>query len=431
MNTLVAKIIVDTRLLGLACCVLPALANAQTPAPPEAAASAPAEAAASAPAEAAASAPAEAAATAPASAAPPEAAASAPAPAAIADPATGTEANRTVPTVAHAPPLSTPAGRPLVLTVVAHGDWHLETMAVRARSASGEWRDYPLRRLKADELEATLPAELVEAPGVSYLIASTDRDGRRHDHFASEADPHTVNVLGAGDEAVVQHRLAAWNGQRTRIAVRSELLSFGARQMDDPVTGSPVATDGGTDRFWTLEGELTYRPLRTIYDFRFGFGVMRGTVPEIDQTPTVSGADPGLNYGFGEINLQLYRYFQAGGRLILGASAQGFVAGPGVVFRVGDPEGTHLATRWETVADIGRRFDLRFHWTTLAHFPMALGVEFTDWPSDQGPSASVLSYELAWRSDEGLQVGARVGAANRSESLRTGFTAGLAVSRDF
>lgn len=120
------------------------------------------------------------------------------------------------------------------------------------------------------------------------------------------------------------------------------------------------------------------------------------------------------------------------GRILLGVSAEGFVAGGGAVARVGDIAGTHLAVSVDALQDAGTRTDLRFHWTTVPRFPMALGMELTDWPADGASGdAANLSYDLGWDATDALTLRARIGVANRSDSFDGGYTGGLNVAYGF
>ena len=350
-----------------------------------------------------------------------------------------TAAAKTKPTLLHYPPISAGAGRGVLIEVTTTGDWHLESMMVKARSVAAEgasesFVELPLRRVKGNQVSAEIPADMVQPPGIEYAIVSMRRDGNTSNHFASTDHPHRVNVYGDSDVTQMRRRLARWGGRRSRIALRTELSAFGARKIEQGADLPDSAeTDNYSDRYWQIEADYTYRPLRTIYDFRFGFGVMRGSWPEVDDE-SIGPSDtdtPGLNYGFAEVNLRVHEHLSLGGRVLLGASAEGFVAGGGVVTRLGYLTGTHIAARLEAIEDIGGVLDLRFHWATLPRYPMALGVELTDWPHEDSPRATKLSYDLGWRASETLIVTARVGIANRTESQNAGLLGGLHISQDF
>lgn len=336
----------------------------------------------------------------------------------------------TAPRVFHAPLVEAEAGRPLRIEVDVVGDWQLASLAVDARPvAETAWQTFELRRTGAETFEAVLPAEVVRGPALAYAIVSIARDGTRRDHFATREAPHLVEVEGR-TEAEEQHlEVARYGGHRSAVSVRSRYTAYGAR----PVAIEPdQATERFSDHYWRIDAEYVYRPLRLIHDFRFGAGVMRSSWPSAEGQPLRDGDAPGLNYGAAEINLELHRWFSTGARLIIGAGSEGFVGGGAGIVRIGDMAATHFAAEIEGITEIGYRADLRLHWTTVARFPMALGVEFTDWPaSDESPTATNLSYDLGWAVTDGAQVGLRVGAANRSASLNPGFEAGLSMRYGF
>ncbi len=331
------------------------------------------------------------------------------------------------PRVLHTPRLTQTAGQRLTVRLHPQGDWKLEAIALVARPlGGGAWTRHPFARTAAHEMEATVPAALVQPPGLEYYIESTGTDGTRRTHFASADAPHPVNVTGESDAVRQRVRLAEHGGQRSRFRLASGLTAFGRRE---GMTGE--ATDRFSDRYWQLDAEYVYRPLTTLYQFGFGFGLMRGQWPSADGEAVVDGADPGVNYGHADLEVLLHRFVAAGLRLDLGANAEGFVAGGGGSLRIGRLAGTHLATRYEYLADVGYKLDFRFHWDTVDRFPMALGIEFTDWPHPDSPTASILSYDVAWRATEAWSVALRAGVANRSASLDTGYLAGVAVNYGF
>ena len=143
------------------------------------------------------------------------------------------------------------------------------------------------------------------------------------------------------------------------------------------------------------------------------------------------GRSPGLNYAHGEVNFELHRWITAGARPIVGVNADGFVLGAGAALRLGDFTGTHLATSVDGIGGVGYVADLRFHWSTVPSFPMALGVEFSDWPAgeDSGAAAN-LSYDLGWEMTDRWTVALRIGTAQRDDSLSRGWQGGLTLHYD-
>ncbi len=343
------------------------------------------------------------------------------------------------PTVDHTPLSRAKGGRPISLEVRVDADWRVDRLVLHARrSGDAEYTDVPFERRESGTYQALVPAVLVGEPGFEYAIDSLGRDGVARAHFASTAEPHRVVVQGRTDIQTQAMRLAAFDGHRSQMRVGGGLTAYGARRVDvfDPFAEGerdPAAeTDALSDRYWLLQAEYLYRPLRLIHDFRFGVVVMRAHVPSVDGEALVAGDAPGINYGYSELTLEPHRWFTLGLRLVAGANEQGFVGGAGAVARIGSIERTHLAIGVEGISDLGTRTDVRFHWTTLERFPMALGIEFTDWPGgDDSPLAANLAYDLGYRVTNDLTLMARLGTANRAASLAVGWQGGLEMRYGF
>ena len=208
------------------------------------------------------------------------------------------------------------------------------------------------------------------------------------------------------------------------------MVAYGRRRQGD-AEGQIVESDAYSDRYWRADLEFTYRPLNVVHDFRLGFHVLRGEWSEIDGEAPGRGRSPGLNYAHGEVNFELHRWITAGARPIVGVNADGFVLGAGAALRLGDFTGTHLATSVDGIGGVGYVADLRFHWSTVPSFPMALGVEFSDWPAgeDSGAAAN-LSYDLGWEMTDRWTVALRIGTAQRDDSLSRGWQGGLTLHYD-
>lgn len=356
----------------------------------------------------------------------------APQPDAEAEPAP--DALRTEPTVLHRPALSARAGKVLKLGAEVVGDWRLSAVEVHYRPAGapGGYTVVPFARSTEGGWQARIPSEAVRSQGLEYFVASTGTDGAARQHFASAEDPHPVRVIGEAPADTMADQLARYDGHRSRLTLVGELHAYGPYERTDRGLPEPDRVESLSDHYWRAEATYIYRPLEVLHDFRFGVGLMRAEWPEVDGAAIEAGETPGINYAFGEINFELHRWFSLGGRLVLGASSEGFVAGFGAIARVGDIAGTHLASTVETIGDVGTRTDLRFHWTTIPRVPMALGIEFTDWPSDQSATdAANLSLDVGYELDDRWTITGRIGSAKRSSSLSTGVQAALGLHRDF
>ncbi|MGK0362167.1 MAG: hypothetical protein ACI9U2_004487, partial [Bradymonadia bacterium] len=280
------------------------------------------------------------------------------------------------------------------------------------------------------DYRANGPAKLTGGRTLGYAIVSTDRKGVERRHFAALDALHMVDLQGLGKSAKMRMQLARYGGNRNQVKVTTEYVSFGAYRSGNQ-NSDAVDVDKGSDAWQHYTAEWTYRPLTWLHDIRVRAGYMRASAIKVDGQRVIRGDAPGVNYGSAEANVELHRWFSIGARFVLGANEEGFVTGIGFIGRVGDMAKTHLAVDYEAIQDVGARTDLRLHWTTLPRVPMALGVTFTDWPDARADTANLLTYDLGLRVGDSALVGLRVGAANRPESLNTGYSAGATFGYGF
>ncbi|MCA9546825.1 MAG: hypothetical protein KC613_20610 [Myxococcales bacterium] len=339
-------------------------------------------------------------------------------------------------TVLHAPRHHAVAGEALTVRARIGKDWSLGEVRLRYRSNDGPWASAPFTR-SGNTFEAVVPGHAVRTGQLAYTIESGEGATARA-HFASIEHPHIIAVASTAELDRELVRLARYHGKRGRILARGEVFAYGARLVDEggDFPGDPRndgQTDRYSDRYWRTEVEYTYRTLgEFLHDFRFGIGLMRADWPTVDGESQYAGDSPGINYGFGEVNLEFTDWLVVGGRILLGASAEGFVGGVGAVGRLGNPGGTHFAAQVDFIGDIGTRTDLRLHWDTVPRVPMALGIELTNWPSDgRSADAANLSFDLGYAFEGGLTLMGRVGSAKRSASLDGGFQLGMTAAYEF
>ncbi|MDE0882514.1 MAG: hypothetical protein OSB21_07970, partial [Myxococcota bacterium] len=249
-----------------------------------------------------------------------------------------------VPTFMHVPVHSARAGEPLVIKGLVFARWRLKRLYVKVYRPDGQTREVDLVRSRKKGLLAVIPGEWVERGGFSYSIASEGTDGVHRDHFASAKSPHVVAMVGYSQAMTGQRQLARFKGHRSQFSVRGNFTAYGSRYaVPDNLGGDFPKTTTGSDNLWIAKMEYLYRPLRLLHDFRFGIGVMRGSWPKIGDAPIHEDDTPGINYGYGELNFELHRWFSVGGRLILGANAIGFTLGLAGVALIGDIAGTFLS----------------------------------------------------------------------------------------
>ena len=342
----------------------------------------------------------------------------------------GAEAPERPAVVFHAPLPRAPSGKPIRFQVRVKRDWLLEsvTLMVRVPHETAA-RGFPMLRSRTSGFEATVPAALIRHGVLTYSIQSKGKDGVIRQHFATSAQPHPVTIYGYSSVDTRDKRLARYGGHRSRFALRGDVVAYGSRPF-----GAGTRSERYSDQYWRAEAEYTYRTLDVLHDFRFGIGVMRAQWPtdtagtalvEREEDDTVPDT-PGVNYGFGEVNFELHRWFSTGARLILGATGEGFAAGLGAIARIGDLTSTHLSARIEGLQDVGISTDLRLHWTTIPRFPMNLGTEYTNWPASL-PQAANLSYGVGWEASDAFTIELKIGNAKRAGSFDAGVQGGLSV----
>ncbi len=335
--------------------------------------------------------------------------------------------------VLHTPVISAQAGKPLQLHAKVQGDWNFQRLELKVRRPNQAYESYPFARSKRSWYRADLPAQKLQGPQLQYYISSLGRDGQRRAHFGSEERPQSIDIRGRSTADDMESQLRRYNGKRSTLSVGGRFALFGERRegrWNELNQREELRTENFSDRYWEFDLEYKYRPLSFLHDIRIGMNVMRGEWPEVDGEALYDEETPGVNYGYGELNIEMHRWFSVGARLILGASAEGFVSGLAGILRVGDMTGVHFALEQEGISDLGSRTDMRFHWNTVPRFPMALGIELSDWPAEKTEAAN-LSFDLGWELNEAWLLQVRMGSANRRESFTRGWLGGLRLGHNF
>jgi hypothetical protein len=291
------------------------------------------------------------------------------------------------------------------------------------------------RRATPEVYGVDIKGELVQPPGLAIALYTRDTDDQIEPVFASREAPFTILVDGESEASRRADRVERHRGHTSQIALRTELSFFGPSRPE--AFDASVRTAPYSDMYGSVELEYTSRPLRGIYAFRMGLGVMRGqraTYEAADgtQRSVAEGPQPGLNYGFGELVFEVDRLFYLTPRLTLGASEAGFSAGIGAEGVIGRPTSTRLELGFDWVSGLGTRGWLTFAWTTVKRFPMGLTVELTGYPDeDTNPTGSRLLYDLGIEFSDAFTLGLRIGYAQRSTAFDGGLVSGLNATLDF
>ncbi len=299
--------------------------------------------------------------------------------------------------VHHVPPFDAEAGQPLEL-VVRTTDLPAASrleLWVRPLGASG-WTTLGFTRRGGDYV-ATVPAEMVTAPGVEYALLDRGT-APPTPQFASVDDPHEVRVEGDSAAAVMARRLAAHYGQRSRFEGWGDAQSFGR------------APGRGPDACGGFGVAYTYRALGPLYLLRFGFSRMRGETPGWDRADGTRPA--GLDRGFGKAEFAASDTVGLRVGAEIGADLQQFRAGGEAALRLGRDTGTHLWAWASGTGAVGGSFGASLTWDTLRWdrvtgtpgrpVPMTAAVDVTNWPANG-------RYAVRLRTGVDLPVGEHLG----------------------
>jgi hypothetical protein len=296
-----------------------------------------------------------------------------------------------LPSLHHAPIASAPAGEPLTVRAIIDAP-HLVKTALVVYRAKGRW--YSLKLLRAEDGYAgTIPAEHVQPPGLAYAIEMEDAAGARGPVFATRADPQPVIVRDDPTDVRERWLLDRLGGRRSVVSAGVELVRFGT------TTGAPKRCGAGQedctegrlhtprvdDQYIRAEASYTYRPLRTVSEFGFRLGVVRGE--SLVDLPVYEAKryDVGLNFAGANVRFRLASILHADLELMGSVTEIGFSTGAGAAVVLGDPFGTKFTVGWQTVGFtrdtyFGTRFYTRLDLKATERITVAPNIEITDMP---------------------------------------------------
>ena len=314
-------------------------------------------------------------------------------------------------------------GKPLELAAAVELQAPVRNLLLHVRPAGASGFRRELMPLDDNRhARATVPAELVRAPGFDFFVEAVGDDGRVVPAVGTVSRPRHVRVRDPQPEREPPDALP---GSSVRFS--SELASFDGTS--------------GRDYYLISEGDFLLR-LRHghLYGVRMGYGHYRGeggTVEQLD-AQKLEPATAGFTYGFLESELAVSDLLGLAFRGTLGLGRpentdeerQAVTGGFALRVRLGAPEGTRLVLSGELLPEIGQRAFLALYWDVIARLPMAAEVQVTDQPVDSDELGVRLVYELGWRVTPQLMI-----ALRPSYQLRTikhaGPGIGLAASFDW
>lgn len=298
------------------------------------------------------------------------------------------------PAVHHAPISSATEDEPLTVTATIDAP-HLVKGAYVVYRAKDRWLSLRLLRSGEEgEYAGVIPAEHVKGPRLGYAIELERMDGAREPVFASRAELHPVLVHDDPTDERERWLLDRLGGRRSVVSATGELVRFGttvgkfalpcaANQEDCPVGSTRVPTVD--DQYWRVDASYTYRPLRTVSEFGFRLGVVRGRSLVDVQEYDDDKLDVGLNYAGANVRFRVVDIFHTDFEVLGSVTEIGFSMGAGAAVVLGDPFGLKFTLGWQTIGFtnqtyFGTRFYTRLDLPATSRITLAPNIEVTDMP---------------------------------------------------
>jgi hypothetical protein len=324
----------------------------------------------------------------------------------------------------HAPVVSARQREAIAIVVVLVHPERVQRATVLYRTADGRSGSAPLLRSSGDGYVATIPADRVLAPSLSYTIEIEPVGGAPFAAFASRERMHSVQVLEDASDARERALLRRLGGKRSVVAASAEHVRFGETEPrtsircgagQDRCAEGELLSPGSAavdDQYYRIEAGYTYRPLGTVAEFSLRGGVIRGTslVPseEFDESRYKVGA----NYGAPTVRFRLADAWHLEAEFLTSITEVGFSVGFGGALLIGDPYGTRLTLAFETIgpgddqAYFGSRFQSRVDIAASEAISIAPLIEVTDMPHAE-------EYGVRLLGEAGIALGGGFHAAVR------------------
>ncbi len=233
----------------------------------------------------------------------------------------------------HQPIPSTRAGRSITINGKMNRKWVIKRVVLACRWGSdGEWKEIQFRRSSTGAAVASIPADLVESPGVDYYIylAPEEDGGEPLALFATRNDPYRVVVHGFSPKSRYDRRLAEWDGRLSRIDINYGYSNFGENlETIPPVTPGTAPETSNTDRgnvYHEVNIAYTYRFLTYLYAMRIEIAGLAHDFA--DFRPFTASKDeeigPGMYAISPSLEFEFAKFFGMSLLLRLGISEEGF-----------------------------------------------------------------------------------------------------------
>lgn len=292
-------------------------------------------------------------------------------------------------------PSETVSGAPLRLAVELSDT---ATGAVLHARTKGQpaYTSFPMAPAGGGYFAATLPAQMIVEPEISFFIEATTPAGTAVPVVGQSGSPEVVKVL------------------RPPLPPPRDKLDATVMLLTDFADYNRLR---GNDRVWQTEGYFGLRYGDTgVRALRTGFGVYRGvggTVRDLDELGR-SPREVGLTYGYLETEVGVVKAFSVIGRAVVGLDDDGVAGGGQLLIRIGNDLQTNLVIGGELLGTVGARGITQLELNTFPRFPILLRIEVTNQPAgarasrDQvdDPTISQGSGEVGGRGI--AQVGMRI-----------------------
>lgn len=345
------------------------------------------------------------------------------------------------PHVYHAAVYSAPPSEPLEIKASFDHAQLIRRVVAVVLTASGAERIVEFKRGNQEQYVAIVPGEIMKAPGISYSIEIEHVNGSRIEAFASRTTMHPVTVIEDITDTREKAILARLGGRRSIISVGGEYVGFGKNLGTRPIPCGPnetVCVPGSDyvpnvdEQYYRIEAGYTYRSLRTVSEFGFRLGVLRGRSLKTLDTFESDQYDVGLNFGAARVRFRLLDLWQIEGELLTSITEKGFSSGFNFATHIGDPYGTKLILGFErlglTGVTFGNRIYSRMDIVAGSRMLVSPIVEITDMPNAQTFGVRLLA-ELSFKISGGFSAQVRGGyQARKSNSGGPGVGGSLSYS---